>query len=89
MQFNESMRQLAGANGLSVGDSARMFALANLAAADAAMATWESKYFYNFWRPMTAIQQGDNDHNAKTDGDAGWAPSANPPHPTTCLARTD
>ena len=82
VQFNESMRQLAGANGLSVGDSARMFALANLAAADAAMATWESKYFYNFWRPMTAIQQGDNDHNAKTDGDAGWAPFfANPPYP--------
>jgi hypothetical protein len=58
-QWNESLRQIAGTKLLDTGDAARMFALANLAAADAAMAVWESKYFYNFWPPSTAIQDGD------------------------------
>lgn len=81
-QFNGVMRQIANAQGLSVGDSARLFALANIAAADTGMAVWESKYFYNFWRPITAIQEGDSDGNARTAGDVTWAPLvANPPYP--------
>lgn len=71
-QWNETMRQLANAKGLTVGDSARIFALANLSAADAAIAAWEAKIFYNFWRPSTAIHDGDNDPNAKTAGDITW-----------------
>jgi hypothetical protein len=52
-----------------LGDSARLFALANLAGADAGIRAWNSKKYYNFWRPITAIQQilpGDNDGNPQT-----------------------
>lgn len=81
-QWNETMRQLATAHLTKIGDSARMFALANLAAADAAMAVWDSKLFYNFWRPSTAIQEGDYDGNPRTVGDGGWLPLfPNPAYP--------
>jgi PAP2 superfamily len=80
-QWNDVLRQMATNNSLGVGDSARLFALANTTAADTAMAVWESKYFYNFWRPTTAIQEGDNDPNARTAGDVTWAPLlADPPY---------
>jgi hypothetical protein len=74
LQWNEVLQQIAVNKGLSVGDSARLFALANLAGADSAIAVWESKVFYNFWRPDTAIQQGDLDPNARTPGDVTWTP---------------
>jgi hypothetical protein len=80
-QWNEAMRQIADGR-LSIGDSARLFALANLAAADAALAVWESKYFYNFWRPQTGIREGASDGNARTAADLAWTsliPS--PPYP--------
>jgi hypothetical protein len=81
-QWNETMRQLAGTQSLGVGDSARMFALTNIAAADAAMAVWDSKLFYNVWRPITAIQEGDHDGNPRTAGDGGWVSLINaPPYP--------
>lgn len=81
-QWNETLRQIADAQLSTSGERARLFALANLAAADAAMAVWESKIFYNFWRPSTAIQQGNDDPNARTAGDAGWTPLiGNPPYP--------
>ena len=80
-QWNETVRQLASAN-LRVGDSARLFALAGLAAADAAIAVWDSKYFYNFWRPSTAIVAGDDDPNHHTQGDLWWKPLvSDPPYP--------
>ena len=72
--WNEALQRIAENNVPDVGESARLLALANLAAADAAMAIWESKYFYNFWRPITAIQEGATDGNAKTDGDLAWTP---------------
>ena len=59
----------------TLGDSARLFALANLAGADAGIRAWNSKKHYNFWRPITAIQQilpGDNDGNPETEADATW-----------------
>jgi hypothetical protein len=74
VQWNEVLRQLAISQSLSVGDSARLFALANLAAADALIAVWESKRFYNLWRPEAAIHQGDSDGNARTIGDITWKP---------------
>ena len=81
-QWNEALRQIADGHLDDVGDSARLFALANLAAADAAMAVWESKYFYNFWRPSTAIQLGDTDPNPRTVPDPSWTPFlANPAYP--------
>lgn len=81
-QWNQTARQLAEAHLTDISDSARLFALANLAAADAAMAVWDSKLFYNFWRPDTAIVEGNNDTNPKTVGDGGWTPLfGTPPYP--------
>ena len=69
----------------TLGDSARLFALANLAGADAGIRAWNSKKHYNFWRPITAIQQAlpeDDDGNPETEADAGWTSLiATPPYP--------
>ncbi|PYY09715.1 MAG: hypothetical protein DMG69_09450 [Acidobacteria bacterium] len=65
---------------------ARMYALAEAALADARIACWESKYFYNFWRPITAIRVGDQDGNPATEVDPAWQPLSNTPHfPSTPL----
>ena len=64
----------------TLGESARLFALVNLAGADAAITCWDTKYFYVFWRPVTAIQEGENDGNAKTVGDPNWQPLINTPN---------
>jgi hypothetical protein len=90
-QWNQVARDLAIGQQLSLGDSARLLALLNMAAADAAIAVWDSKHYYNFWRPSTAIHEGDNDGNPRTAGDPSWKPfiesahfpagSQNPPYP--------
>jgi PAP2 superfamily len=63
-----------------IADSARMYALAETSLADAQISCWESKYFYNFWRPITAIGLGDLDGNAQTDVDVSWQPLINTPN---------
>ena len=50
-QWNEAVRLIALDHQLSIGRTARLMALANLAAADAAITVWDSKHHYNFWRP--------------------------------------
>jgi hypothetical protein len=70
----DALRGIATANISSVGDNARLFALASMAAADAQMTIYESKYHFNFWRPITAIREGDNDGNPDTVGDPDWVP---------------
>ena len=47
-------------------DNARLFALLNLAVADAAICAWDAKYTFDFWRPVTAIRNGDLDGNPAT-----------------------
>jgi hypothetical protein len=64
----------------NIGDSARMYALAEAALADAQIACWESKYFYNFWRPITAIRLGDQDGSPETEVDLDWQPLINTPN---------
>lgn len=67
---------------LSVIDSARLFALTAVARADALIAVFDAKYQYEFWRPVTAIRNGDLDGNAATDRDGAWQPiDATPMHP--------
>ncbi|HEY2467244.1 MAG TPA: vanadium-dependent haloperoxidase [Terracidiphilus sp.] len=61
-------------------DSARMYALADVALADAQIACWDSKYYYVFWRPITAIRLGDEDRNPATELDSGWQPLINTPN---------
>ena len=79
-QWNEAARMIAIDQQLSIGDSARLMALVNLAAADGAIAAWDSKRFFNFWRPITAIREGNNDLNPFTIGDPGWTPFIQGPH---------
>lgn len=57
---------------VSIENSARLFALLGMAQADAAIVCWESKYHWNLWRPVTAIQRADEDGNPGTNADAEW-----------------
>lgn len=81
-QWNEALRDVAKRHVTRTGDRARLFALAGLSAADAFIAVWECKIHYNYWRPSTAIRQGNQDGNDKTSGDDAWTPLlADPPYP--------
>jgi len=82
--WERTLRGIANTNINNIGDSARLFALANLAVADAIIAAWDGKRFYHFWRPITAIREGDNDGNPETAGDTTWLPQIatfTPPYP--------
>ena len=74
LYWNRALQGIANMYLDNLGDSARLFALCSLAVADAAITAWDSKLYYNFWRPITAIRQGDNDFNPLTIGDPNWAP---------------
>ncbi len=78
--WNRVLRDLAAAHVKTAGDSARLFALANLATADAVIAAWDSKKHYVYWRPITAIHEGENDGNPRTAGDPGWQPLITTPN---------
>ena len=74
--------QVSARRGLSVPDNARMFALMSMALANCFIVDWDAKFQYNFWRPITAIRNGDLDGNDATERDAGWQPlNATPMHP--------
>jgi len=76
------VRQLVAAKKMSLIDSARFMALADIALADAYIAVMDAKYHYDFWRPITAIRNGDMDDNPKTERDPTWQPIDNTPmHP--------
>jgi hypothetical protein len=79
-QWNRVLRGVAVNRIHKVGDSARLFALANVATADALIASWDSKRHYVFWRPLTAIRDGEYDGNANTAGDPTWQPLVNTPN---------
>ena len=67
-------RQVAIAQGLTLSQNARAFALLNLAGADAFIAAWDAKFTYSQWRPVTAIRAADTDGNPATDADPLWTP---------------
>ncbi len=78
----QGLRDIATQQGLSISESARLLALCSLAIGDAVITAWDSKLYYNFWRPLTAIREGDNDTNHHTVGDTSWEPFVNtPPYP--------
>src|SRR5262249_11943546 len=72
LQWNRAWRALSIAKGLGLADNARYFAMLATASADALIACWDAKYFYNFWRPVTAIRAGDSDGNPETAPDPAW-----------------
>jgi hypothetical protein len=59
--------------GAALSDHARLLARLNLAVADALIACWDAKYFYEFWRPVTAIRLTDLDGDGNPD-DPSWTP---------------
>ena len=80
--WNQAARQLSAAKGLGLADNARLFALLHMGTANVFIADWDAKFHYNFWRPITAIRNGDQDGNDATERDAGWSPlNATPMHP--------
>ena len=80
IQWHRALRAVAAANVDNIGDSARLFALASFSAADAIITCWDTKIHYAYWRPMTAIHEGEDDGNPSTDGDPTWRPLINNPN---------
>ncbi|HVF46107.1 MAG TPA: vanadium-dependent haloperoxidase [Pyrinomonadaceae bacterium] len=81
-QLAKTFRQLATNQGLSLRDNARLFAYLYVAQGDATIAGFNAKYHYGFWRPITAIRNGDTDGNPDTEADPSWMPlSTTPNHP--------
>ena len=70
--WNLVAHQVIGAGSYDLLETARLFALLNITLADANVMAWDMKYHYGFWRPITAIRQGDLDGNDATIGEAGW-----------------
>jgi len=79
--WNGIFRTLATNQSLNIVDSARLFAMENLAAADAQIGCWNDKYYYWFWRPITAIREADTDGNPDTQADPTWLPLFDPATP--------
>ena len=76
--WNRVFRQLSAGHRLDIAENARLFAIENLAAADAAIGCWESKYHWNSWRPITAIREAASDGNPATVADPAWTPLFDP-----------
>ena len=85
--WNRIARNVSAQRSLDLWQNARLFGLLNFAMADGFIAGFDAKYFYNFWRPITAIRAGETDGNANTLGDTTWtsflvAPNV-PDYPST------
>ncbi len=80
--LNRTFRTISEDEGLTLAEEARLFAMLNMGGADSVIHCWDEKAFWSFWRPITAIQQGDNDTNPDTVGDPDWLPLIpTPPYP--------
>jgi hypothetical protein len=71
--WNQIAASVASAQGGSLSANARLFAMLNIALADAAIAAWDAKYSYQYWRPVTAIRQAADDGNNATMPDSTWS----------------
>ncbi|HSL21780.1 MAG TPA: vanadium-dependent haloperoxidase [Vicinamibacterales bacterium] len=71
--FSSVLRQIAAGRQATLTENARALALLNMAINDALVASFATKYHYNYWRPETAIRAGDADDNPRTDPDASFA----------------
>jgi PAP2 superfamily len=78
LYWNRIALQIAAARSLTLSQNAHLFALMNVAIADAGIACWDSKYRYVFWRPITAIRDP-----GSVNSDAAWIPwlPGTPAHP--------
>jgi hypothetical protein len=84
--YNQIALQIADQMGTDIVDLARLLAIVNVAMSDAGVASWESKYYYQFWRPVTGIREADpgtgptgrGDRNPETQGDRRFSPLGAP-----------
>lgn len=82
LMWNRIARTVSTTEGLDPWENARLFGLLNMALADGYIGSLETKYHYNYWRPVTAIQLADTDGNPDTDADPTWTPLVpTPPAP--------
>ncbi|MGF1587121.1 MAG: phosphatase PAP2 family protein [Bacteroidales bacterium] len=72
--WNRVARIVAKDKDLDLLETARLFALVDMAMADAYIAGWDSKFYYNLWRPYTAIRFANQDGNPYTEEDLTWEP---------------
>ena len=80
--MNGAFREIAATRGLSLTQDARLFGMTSMAGADALIGCWDDKAYWNFWRPVTAIQEAEHDGNPATSTQDGWAPLLlTPPYP--------
>jgi hypothetical protein len=80
--WNIIAQGIAADFGLTFDENVRLFALLNIALADAAIACWDCKYLYNLWRPITAIQEADSAGNPGVAQNPAWQPLLfTPPFP--------
>ena len=80
--YHPFARALVNAKQMNIADSARFMALLAVALTDAYISVFDAKYHYEFWRPITAIRNGDTDRNPATDREVTWQPIDNTPmHP--------
>jgi hypothetical protein len=80
--YHGVVRSVATMPGREVTQNARLFAAVTQAMDDAVIAIFDAKYHYNFWRPVTAIRNGDIDGNDATERDPAWTPFIETPmHP--------
>ncbi len=80
--WQAAARQLSAAKGIDLAENARLFALLNMGVANTFITDWDAKFTYNFWRPVTAIRNGDMNGNDATERDPSWAPlNDTPMHP--------
>ncbi|MBU2665154.1 phosphatase PAP2 family protein [Actinoplanes bogorensis] len=78
----EIKRQVSDRQHLSTVQAARFFAMAEIANADSLIACFNEKKFWNFWRPVTAVQEAASDGNPRTSADPSWMPLlVTPPFP--------
>lgn len=81
--WNQIAADASLASQVSLADNARLFAALNMALADAGISSWDTKYYFQLWRPIDAIREGDTDGNPATIVDPTWLPLLKtPPFPT-------
>jgi hypothetical protein len=76
--FNDILQTIAVQEGNTLEENAALFAQASVAMADAGIVAWDTKFTEEFWRPVTAIHDGDTDGNDLTEGDPDWIPLGAP-----------
>ena len=81
--WNQIAQSVARSRGLSLAENARLFALLNLALADAGIVSWDAKYHYQFWRPIQGIRAAPTEAAPELRGEPNWTPLLpTPPFPS-------